>query len=273
MTDLWSRLPRVRRARGYRLYDEAGTPYLDLWQAGGHALLGHRAFRLTTVLKDTISRGNLFDLPSVHGPRLEKALHRRFPGFAHVRIEAGLERALVAVSRHLGSEVRVESVCDPVRAGRPAGAVCLWRPFAPPGMQADAAAEVRVLIPLLPFCMAGAPVALLFREPPTGELPLARPLSPVVLAGALRGLHDLGRYRPAPWFQEDLLRDSPGWVQRGIYFLPGFPPERYEAVFEGFLRERVLLPPQFGMPGILPAEASPGELKRMRELFKAFPGG
>jgi 4-aminobutyrate aminotransferase-like enzyme len=32
-----SLLPKVRRARGYRLYGEDGRRYLDLWQGGGRA--------------------------------------------------------------------------------------------------------------------------------------------------------------------------------------------------------------------------------------------
>ena len=272
MKDLWERLPRVRRARGWRLYGEGGVSYLDLWGAGGQALLGHRPFRITTTLKDVISRGTLLDLPSVYGPRLEKALRRLFPAFPHVRLEAGPQEALAASRRRLGVDAPLH---DPLREGRAAGPICLWRPFSPPGMRAEEAAEVRALLPVLPFGMGGAPAAVLFRDPPpaTGGEGAPPPLSPVLLAGALRALHDLDRYRPAPWFREDLLAGCPGWVQRGIYFLPAFPPERYEAVFERFLEGRVLLPPRFGMPGILPAEASAGERKRMLELFSAFPGG
>ena len=45
-------IPRIRRARGYRLYDHHGRRYLDLWQNGGRSLLGHRPARQTTLLKD-----------------------------------------------------------------------------------------------------------------------------------------------------------------------------------------------------------------------------
>ena len=40
--DLAFTIPPIRRARGYRLYDHRGRRYLDLWQNGGHSLLGHR---------------------------------------------------------------------------------------------------------------------------------------------------------------------------------------------------------------------------------------
>ncbi len=282
--DNWSKLPRIRRARGYRLYDERGTAYLDLHQAGGHALLGHRAFHLTTALKDAISRGNLSDLPSVYGPRLEKELARRFAAFPHVRLAHSPQEALAGISRVLGRPVGAEEVRDPVLLGKMEGPVSLWRPFAPaaedgagggpPALEAARApGGVRVLIPVLPFAMAGAPAAACFREPPGEAFAPPRPISPVILAGALRALHDLDRYRPAPWFREDLLQGCRGWIQRGIYVLPDFPPERYEEVFEEFLRQRLLLSPQFESPSLLPAEASAGELERMRRMFEACPGG
>ncbi len=66
-------LPLFRRARGYRLYDHSGQRYLDLYQGNGSGLLGHRAFRITTELKDVISRGLISDLPSVYLRRMEKA--------------------------------------------------------------------------------------------------------------------------------------------------------------------------------------------------------
>jgi len=59
-----SLLPVIRRARGYRLYGQDGRRYLDLWQGGGRALLGHRPARVTTVLKNVISTGLVTDLPS-----------------------------------------------------------------------------------------------------------------------------------------------------------------------------------------------------------------
>lgn len=275
MTEHGGRLPPVRRARGYRLYDERGNRYLDLYQLAGHALLGHRAFRLTTVLKDTISRGTVFDLPSGYGVRLEKALGRMFPAFRHVRIASSLERAVSLAARRLGRPMTAEEVVDPVRSGAVGGPVCLWRPYAPAGMDpaAGGAPGVRALIPVLPFRMAGAPAAVCFRDPPAGEEAPAPPISPVVLAGTLRAVADLARYRPAPWFREKLLAGCPGWLQRGIYLVPAFAPELYAGVHASFLEAGVLLSPAFEVPSILPAEASPGELKLMLRLLRAYPGG
>ena len=50
MIDLRKRVPIIRRAREYHLYSVTGKRYLDLWQNGGQALLGHRPGRLTTTL-------------------------------------------------------------------------------------------------------------------------------------------------------------------------------------------------------------------------------
>ncbi len=57
--DLSFTIPPIRRARGYRLYDHRGRRYLDLWQNGGHSLLGHRGLHLLSLLKNLMSRGLL----------------------------------------------------------------------------------------------------------------------------------------------------------------------------------------------------------------------
>ena len=48
---LLDEVPRIRRARAFRLYDVTGRRFLDLWQAGGEAILGHRAARTGAALK------------------------------------------------------------------------------------------------------------------------------------------------------------------------------------------------------------------------------
>jgi hypothetical protein len=262
-----SQLPKIRRARGYRLYAENGRRYLDLWQGGGRALLGHRSARLTTVLKNVISTGLIADLPSGYSGRLERALAREFAGFPHFRLAGSLEGALGIASRYLGRVVTRADVRDPLWESPPAaGDVALWRPFL------DIPEGAAVLLPVLPFAVAGAPVAVGFSVPPPADLPPSEPLSPLILAGALRALDDLRRHEPPGWVRPGLLRGATGWRQKGPYVTPDFEQLRYPSVFAAFLAEGVLLNPVFPGPSILPGEASPGELKKMIGLFRRFPG-
>jgi len=267
-------LPAIRRARGYRLYAHDGRRYLDLWQQGGRAILGHRAGRVTTVLKNVISTGLVADLPSVYTRRLERTLTAFFRGYPTFRLTGSLAAALELASEFLGHRVCAADIRDPLGgAGQAAPEaeqgvpeLALWRPLCP------ASLSPRVLLPRVPFAAAGAPVPVGFDgEAPPG-FPVSEPLSPTLLAGTLRSLHDLKRYSPPEWFREALLAGAAGWEQRGLYVRPSFPGHRYPEVFAAFLGEQVLLNPFFPEASILPSEASPGELKKMIGLFRRFPG-
>jgi hypothetical protein len=260
-------MPVIRRARGYRLYDFRGNRYLDLYQQGGGSLLGHRVSRQNNLLKDVISRGLAGDLPSVYQRRLEKALLARFPGYGGVRIAASFEAALELASRYLGRRLAAGEIRDPLIA--PGGEAAFWRPLLP---DPDDSAEAEVLFPLLPFSMAGAPACVCFKRPLPADFPVPPPLSPLILAGALRALYDLAGYDPAPWFRPDLLASCPGWTQTGIYLLCRRPQAEYEQIFREFLNAGLLLSPRYPGPSILPAEASPGEVKKMLACFHAKEG-
>ena len=105
-------LPPIRRAREFYLYDYRGRRYLDFWQNGGRAILGHRPNRLNTRLKNALSSGLLAELPSVYGARLARVvrqlLEARHPDTRHgereyhVRWYQGPERANAAIAAVLG---------------------------------------------------------------------------------------------------------------------------------------------------------------------------
>jgi hypothetical protein len=269
--DLACLIPPIRRARGYRLYDHRGRRYLDLWQNGGHSLLGHRGLHLMSLLKNLMSRGLLADLPALQARQLEKALASRLAGYPWVRLARTAAEALALASRFLGREVAPAEVFDPALDPPPDSApVARWRPlldYPSPG-----AGRPRVLLPVLPFAAAGAPAAACFDAEPPGDFPASEPLSPVLLAGAARCLYDLARHSLPEWYRGDLLASARGWAQRGIYLRADCAPERYPAVFRAFLEAGVLLNPRYPGPSILPAEASPGELAKMIRLFRENPG-
>ena len=91
-----SAAPRIRRARAFRLYDVSGRRFLDLWQAGGGAVLGHRAARTGAALKAALDRGLSAPLPTAWESRLICALAARFPSYRSFRLFATRERALEA---------------------------------------------------------------------------------------------------------------------------------------------------------------------------------
>ncbi len=269
MKDLKQRVPAVRRAREYHLYSVSGKRYLDLWQNGGQSLLGHKPGRLTTVLKDTISRGLIADLPSVFGGRLIRELRTMFPAYREFRLCGSPAETLQLAGLYLGRNVAADDVVDPLLEPEAAKneAVSLWRPLLPNPPAAE------VLLPVLPFSMAGAPRVVCFRRRGPRDFPEQAPISGVLLAGVLRSLQELRRFSMPEWIAPDLLAGCAGWRQVQLYVIPEFDLERYEQVFEAFLEEQVLLSPEAPYFSILPGgEISKGELGKMIGLFHSFPG-
>jgi hypothetical protein len=91
-------LPPIRRAREYRLYAEGNRRFLDLWQYGGRAVMGHNPPGVLRELKNTAERGLFAPLPGHLEGRFIKALSHLFPGrsFRLYPNEAALRRALTA---------------------------------------------------------------------------------------------------------------------------------------------------------------------------------
>jgi len=266
---LLAEVPRVGRARGFRLYDTAGRRLVDLWQAGGGAILGHRPLRASNALKDALARGLTAPLVSPWEARLLKALAVRFPSYRAFRLHATLERALAAASRWLGRRVEPADLADPGLGTPGCGPVGLWRPFLPEGGDP----RPRVLVPVLPCSVGGSPAALCFADHLAEADEPSDPVPGALLAAALRGLLDLARADRSDPFGPDDLAGAAGWERRGPYLCPTFPEAVYPAVFRAFLARGALLSPFFPGPSILPGEASAGERRLVSSLFRSFPGG
>jgi len=263
-------IPVIRRARGFRLYDMKGRRYLDLFRDG--ALMGHRAAGSLTAMKSALSQGLAAALPSVWETRLISTLARSFPHYPQIRLYASSERALDAVSRCLGG--RPAALHDPALDGDPVGSAPagFWRPFLPP------AAGVRVLLPLLPVRVGGAPAPACFAADVPRAVPVSDTIPAFILAGAVRGCAVLSR----PNGDTDALSNpvveraldaAPGWARVGPYVRAVFPREEYPRVHAEFLRAGVLLHPGYPGPSVLPGDCSPGETRLLADLFTGIPGG
>ncbi len=268
--DLLALVPPIRRARGFRLYTAAGRRFVDLWQYGGAAVLGHTAPGVLLSLKDTASRGLSAPLPHPAGRRLEQALLRLFPGRA-VRLyadEASVDRALASAGR---GDLRFASFVDPALTDVPAGAFgALWRPWAPESDVRPAA-----LAPVLPVPWPGRPAALLLDASVADAFPPSDILSPVALAAAGRAVDDLRAALPVRAEVrfgriDAALSEGGPWTRRGPYLRPerALSGEGYATLFRRFLGAGFLLPPDAALPAILPGELSAGEVAALAALLR-----
>ncbi len=287
-------MPRIRRARGYRLYGLDGRRYLDLYQDGGRAILGHRGGRAVTAMKSALSEGLQSCLPSVYEARLLKVLGRAFPAFRSFRLFSSEARALEAVSRVLGEPMDPSGVLDPAICPglTEPPRVARWRPFLPKEEAAwiDGA---QALLPVLPLAVGEAPTAVCFGAELSPDRFVSDPLPGFLLAGVLAGFSSLldldgsggggtdgsdvagpaiaagGGLRPVL----NALEGSRSWARRGRYVRALFGAASYSGVHLRFLQGGVLLSPLHAGPSILPAECSPGEGKLLAGLFLDIPGG
>jgi hypothetical protein len=253
--------PPVLRARDFRLYTQDGGRLVDLWQAGGAAVLGHTPPSILRELKNTASRGLYAPFPHFLEGRFIKALSRVFSG-KNFRLYAAPPPELEALSRE--------------------GKAALWRPFLdaknplalPPN-------PPPVLVPVLPGIQGwrnNLPLGLCVLALDQGfaaQLPLGDFISPALLAVAVRGVYDLAaaaKKRANLAYPRILkaLRESP-WQRQGIYLFRKKPPdsETWAALFRRFLQEGFLLPPTPAQPVIIPGELSPGEEAKLAILLNA----
>lgn len=261
-------LPRIRRARAYRLYGEDGRRYVDLWLDGGAAVLGHTPPRVLTALKDAAARGLFAPFPSRALTRLERTISRLFPGRTVLVYPDGpsADRALARAGFPALDAFLDAGTCDPSGVST----ALRWRPQA--GVDVPPA-EVLVS-PVLPFPGPGAPVVLL--PPAGGEGLFAQPdpVSPVACAVAARAAADLVSQYPlrtaASCRRAAAALAGTPWVRRGIYLHRADEPtaSRYELQFRRFLQAGFLIPPDPRLPLILPEDLSAGEDEALARILK-----
>jgi hypothetical protein len=279
-------LPTVLRARDFRLYTQGNKRLVDLWQAGGRAVLGHTPAGALRELKNSANRGLFAPLPHPQEGRLFKALSRLLPGraFRFYGDQSSLRSALAAAGLPWTGPFPDPAFPSPGADSGGDVRPALWRPFLDPDPQPP------VLVPLLPWPLA--PWVLALDPALEGRFAPSEPFSPVLLAAATRALYDLialgpGGGRPVYPRINRVLYPSQGpqsrWRRRSIYLsyaplqtgaedpsLPAGPDHgrpAWEVLFRRFLEGGFLIPPGPGEPLILPGILSPGEEAHLAALL------
>lgn len=263
MENLSTLIPPIKRARDFRLYDFRGRRFVDLYRAGGAALLGHKPHRLTTTLKQVLDKGLLANMPSVYHQRLIKKLGRLFPDYKTILVTASRETIFAWATDYAGHSLTIQEVVDPVLSPpgiRTDAVLSFWRPFS------DVPPMTEALMPVLPFALGESPAVLCLKKAFTPQI-TAPPLSPLLLAGALHAIELLDHTKLPDWFSQSLFSASPSFTQQGLYLIPKCLPTAYAKLFHSFLEEGFLLSPFFYQPSILPLELSEGELTRLTTLL------
>ncbi len=254
-----NKIPGIRRARGYHLYDNKGRRYLDLYQNGGLAILGHRPEKLSLSLKSVLAKGLICEYPSVYQKRVYRALRDFFPDYGDFRIYRNRERAFKALSLYFGKEIT--GAADPVFSDALPMEFCLWRPFLLPE-----GGYPGVVLPVLPFPGDFGPAVVCFAVAPGSSVPVSDIISPMILSAMITVLSRLKEYSRC--FPEEKWRlfDSEFWRRRGPYLVTDMNEEEYSRFFGVFLENGIVLPPDSGSPAVVPGEFTPGEIKFLKKM-------
>lgn len=278
-TTLLSLLPRVRRARGYRLYTPDGRRLIDCYQDAGRAILGHRAAGLIRDTKAVIERGCLVPFPSPEAHRARRAIVRLL-ALCDIRIEeaevglfaseADATAALIAAGLTAPADAApapaagAHDLADPDLPAT-AGPVIVWRPFL---RDRDAiAGRCDAIVPRVPCPSFFSVVPVVFRGRSAPEAALLPEASLRAVASATDALVRALRDRPSG---PDDARSNPpvlsGFRAVGPYLWPVAAPDRhdpdwYRGRFETFLRSGIVISPDARCPSIIPGELSDGERK------------
>ena len=252
--NLISLMPNVKRARDYYLYDENGCRYLDLYLDGGRAINGHRPSGLSLALKNTLSRGLYAPYPSVYFQRLIRLLQNEFPQFSQIGIYKNL-------NGFLQSYTGDSSFTDPAVTDN-RGDHIQWRPFLEIGENCS--------MVVLSFPFPGSDViAVLSSE--SEDLPESDLIPPYILSGLIRSYYDLKKNMTIADSEDwSTLDDTGHWKRRGPYLVPLCSEPEYGELFKLYLRNQILISPEYHRPSICAVQVKEGSLK---SLFKEITGG
>lgn len=232
-------MPIIVRAREYHLYDRKGKRYLDLFQNGGRAILGHRMPGMIRTMKSTASRGLVAEYPSVYERRLERLIRRLLGADCDVRLYPSRLHTREALGKNV-------IISDPaIDEPNDLGTVMLWRPFLGEDKRTS-----HILIPVLPFPAGFACDVVCIRNPSIAQsLPPSALVSPMILDALIQAIGALLTFRVPIW--DNPLKDF-GLCTRGPYCASGLEEDAYEAFFGEALDAGVLIPPDPSFPIIIP---------------------
>lgn len=249
-------LPVIKRAREYRIYDDKGRRYLDLFQESGKALLGHRQHKLSLDLKNTISRGLLSAYPSVYHRRIEKVLRKIIPaGYNGIFVSSDMQQIFKAFPGIIGRSFTYQDIAEPLLDET--GELTWWRPF----LKVE---YPDIIFPVVPLTGSFAfTVAAVKQKNYSFSCSGISALTAIAVSRVLHNLDALISEDP----YSRLKMQLPGWDRKGPYLVFKGDEKQYNKIYMTGLKTGVLLSPGFPSFSIIPACYDEGEIRAfLREI-------
>ena len=277
---MMNKIPEINRARGYFLYTADGKRYLDMALDGGRLIMGHRQKGYGQALKNAIDKGILPGFPSPYAHRLKQAVRALFGAGCHVYLFKSEEHAKAVLTGqgleytlwrplafNTDTASSVANACDPINY-KPSDNMDTQKSSATLKSGSPAFSE-QPIIPVLPVPADFAPGVVVSKS----ELDFAdEPVSPVILAGAIRAVYNLKAFLSevdySSWEKVGIAEACKGkWRVELPYLYPLCSKDKYPAEWDAFFEAGVILSCDYDTPSILPPELSDGSMKKVIKLL------
>ena len=277
---MMNKIPEINRARGYFLYTADGKRYLDMALDGGRLIMGHRQKGYGQALKNAIDKGILPSFPSPYAHRLKQAVRALFGAGCHVYLFKSEEHAKAVLTGqgleytlwrplafNTDTASSVANACDPINY-KPSDNMDTQKSSATLKSGSPAFSE-QPIIPVLPVPADFAPGVVVSKS----ELDFAdEPVSPVILAGAIRAVYNLKAFLSevdySSWEKVGIAEACKGkWRVELPYLYPLCSKDKYPAEWDAFFEAGVILSCDYDTPSILPPELSDGSMKKVIKLL------
>lgn len=256
-TGLLSLLPPIRRTRGWRLYGENGTRFLDMYCDGGRTIMGKKAGTQGKLAKACIDMGVVSGLPTIWTERLLKALRLRHPEFTAFRFYSDESKAAMSLSAlHMENAIPRSMAFGEYRSDLTIFSSCV-----------DAIGLC--ILPLAPVWAFGIIAAS--KEDFLTKLSPGDPIPPIKLALATKALGDLQAFA-CTYAEEFWLRIDPYiegiFIRKGPWLYPAYKESSHETVFNACLSRKILISPDYSRPSCIPGEYDEGEISPLGQIQK-----
>jgi hypothetical protein len=237
-----TKIPTLRRARGWRLYTEGGKRLLDMFCDEGRAIMGAKPTGQGKIAKALIDMGLASSYPSLWEARLRKALLEWAPEYP--------------IARFYAFEKNIRDLHVPIH-----------RPF---GEYHEENGSPSMLWARLPVARTWSFGILLLRVGSnTGFLPQEDQISPLQLAISARSLADLivfkARYNERHWTKIDPFTANL-FSRKGPWLMPRYEESAHSKVFAAALDAGILLSPEYNWPSLVPGEFDKGEVAPLAKI-------
>jgi hypothetical protein len=250
---LLSRLPPIRRMRGWRLYAANGKKLLSLWSDYGRNIFGYKPRGLATIAKSAIDRGLVAPSPGEWNGRIARMIQKHMPQRPFVKLFNSPEEA---------TRIATGGVSKPA----PGTCVFAFDAYMKKPEMTSEPESVSIILPV----PAAFSIGILASKSPRSVKEKKSEL--------IDGLHGMAAIHAlSQMFEQEKIDSSEQWMRMdrfagslfersGPWLYPRYPRSMHETIFMRCMERGILISPDYDFPSSVPGDFDIGELRPMLEV-------